>query len=157
MYLAEVSLELDYPSTITIVQGCLILFCTLYLDARKTRLDKNIFKRELFESVNARYSVLNGKLQALSKKPSVEGTEINLDGAYDYLNLCAEEYYWYKKGLVDSEVWECWYQGMLSWYSELAILQKLVEFEQQKKTKYYNEEFLTIFTRNLPRCSSPRL
>jgi len=31
---------------------------------------------------------------------------------YDYFNLCAEEYLYYKSGYIDSNVWESWTQGM---------------------------------------------
>jgi hypothetical protein len=31
---------------------------------------------------------------------------------YDYFNLCAEEYLYFKSGYVDAEVWQSWLRGM---------------------------------------------
>lgn len=30
-----------------------------------------------------------------------------------YFNLCSEEYYLYKKGLISKEVWELWREGII--------------------------------------------
>lgn len=32
----------------------------------------------------------------------------------DYFNMCAEQYLWYSKGLVSSQVWKAWKSGIIA-------------------------------------------
>jgi len=67
----------------------------------------------LFRDFNARYDDLNDRLNALLLR---DGTLL-LSGEdkqvlYDYFNLCAEEYLFFKSGYIDTEVWRSWLRGM---------------------------------------------
>ena len=67
----------------------------------------------LFRNFNARYDDLNDKLNALLSRSGVlllSGEDKQL--LYDYFNLCAEEYLFFKSGYIDTEVWRSWLQGM---------------------------------------------
>ena len=47
----------------------------------------------------------------------------------DYFNLCAEEYYWYKKGRIDDTIWKSWQAGMNSWYTNKPVIKEAWEKE----------------------------
>lgn len=68
-----------------------------------------------------------------------------LDPVYDYLNLCSEEYYWYKKNFVDEDVWQCWLSGMQKWYASSFFIENIVKDEKKKEASYYNSDFLDLF------------
>lgn len=65
----------------------------------------------LFRDFNARYDLLNNRLNALLIKDGALTYE-DEQLLYDYFNLCAEEYLYFKSGYVDSEVWLSWLKGM---------------------------------------------
>ena len=50
-----------------------------------------------------------------------------------YFDLCSEEYFLYKKGHLNEEVWEEWEEGMKSAFRKKAIL----KYWQERKTSYY--------------------
>lgn len=67
----------------------------------------------LFREFNARYDRLNDRLNALALKEGsllLEAEDKQL--LYDYFNLCAEEYLYFKSGYIDAQVWRSWLNGM---------------------------------------------
>jgi hypothetical protein len=67
----------------------------------------------LFREFNARYDALNSGLNELLKRDGsllLSGKDEQL--LFDYFNLCAEEYLYFKSGYIDPEVWKSWVQGM---------------------------------------------
>jgi hypothetical protein len=67
----------------------------------------------LFRDFNARYDDLNDRLNALLLRDGallLSGEDKQL--LYDYFNLCAEEYLFFKSGYIDTEVWQSWLRGM---------------------------------------------
>ena len=67
----------------------------------------------LFRDFNARYDRLNDKLNALLLRDgALLLTTEDKQLLYDYFNLCAEEYLYFKSGYVDTEVWYSWLRGM---------------------------------------------
>ncbi|MBK8516192.1 MAG: hypothetical protein IPL55_07840 [Saprospiraceae bacterium] len=54
----------------------------------------------------------------------------------DYLNLCAEEYLWYKKGRIDTEVWSAWKAGMIYYFKQDAFKDD-IEKQKVQKDSYY--------------------
>lgn len=68
---------------------------------------------ELFREFNTRYDTLNNKLNELVAsrgEPIVDPEQIRT--LNDYFNLCAEEYFYFRAGYIDSEVWQSWLRGM---------------------------------------------
>lgn len=65
-----------------------------------------------------------------------------INSIHDYINLCAEEYYWYKKGMVDEDVWCCWHKGMINWYRNSFFIKKVVDNEISKNAAYYSDDFI---------------
>lgn len=77
---------------------------------------------DLFRDFNARYDKLNEKLNAIYAQRPIEmlwPTEHQV--LYDYFNLCAEEYLYFKAGYIDKDVWNSWLQGMAHFASNKEI------------------------------------
>ena len=67
----------------------------------------------LFRDFNARYDRLNNRLDTLLVKDgALMLTNEDKQLLYDYFNLCAEEYLYFKSGYIDAEVWLSWLKGM---------------------------------------------
>lgn len=68
---------------------------------------------ELFRQFNERYDRLNDSLNQIVVRGddamfSVEEKQV----LFDYFNLCAEEYLYYKAGYIDAAAWGAWARGM---------------------------------------------
>lgn len=68
---------------------------------------------DLFHQFNERYNRLNDKLNDIVSREqhsmlSAEDRQV----LFDYFNLCAEEYLYFKSGYIDREVWQSWVSGM---------------------------------------------
>jgi hypothetical protein len=92
-----------------------------------TEQDK--IQMHLVELFNEKYKNINGiildivnidnKLASIDKK-------INSDAIQDYLNLCAEEYYWYKRGRLSSDIFRAWEYGMITNLVNLSMHTEIV-------------------------------
>jgi hypothetical protein len=68
---------------------------------------------ELFRQFNERYDTLNGELNRIATAQNVSILDQDSKQVlFDYFNLCAEEYLYYKTGFIDPEVWRSWASGM---------------------------------------------
>ena len=68
---------------------------------------------ELFRQFNSMYDELNEDLNRIAAASDV--TMLGLKDKqvlFDYFNLCAEEYLYFKSGFIDPEVWNAWVNGM---------------------------------------------
>jgi hypothetical protein len=106
--------------------------------------------KELFKEFNKRYDKLNGKLYFIIESQisheEYSLTQLDKNVLYDFFNLCAEEFFWYKKGRIDPKLWKSWNAGMNFWFSHQVIKDLWLEEMKSKtgKTSYYlekNEEF----------------
>jgi hypothetical protein len=99
--------------TSAIIGACGVLATHIYNKKKQKIEDDNMFK-SLFESFNKRYdNKLNDLLNELkSDNEKVIELQHN-DLIIDYLNLCAEEYLWYKKGRITADVWDAWKAGIV--------------------------------------------
>jgi hypothetical protein len=98
------------------------------------------FFKELFTEFNARFDNLNEALNEI-----IEGkTLVKIDGISkthkaiirDYLNLCAEEYLWYKKGRIEPAVWQAWSEGM-RFYLNITNFKAVYHKQRDERTSYY--------------------
>ena len=90
--------------------------------AQKQHLEETRLFKELFCDFNARYDRMNEQLYALLDAPPDQAlTRDESSFLYDYFNLCAEEYLYYRKGYIDLEVWIAWQNGMKIFYSNPRI------------------------------------
>jgi hypothetical protein len=67
-------------------------------------------------------------------------SQTDCDILIDYFNLCGEEYLYYRLGYIFPEVWQAWYNGMLSFYKKNPRIRAL--WEQELETgSYYGLHF----------------
>jgi hypothetical protein len=79
----------------------------------RQHLDETRLFKELFVDFNARYDKLNDRLNAILSGPHEgELSQNDCELLFSYFNLCAEEYFFYKAGYVDQDVWKSWCRGM---------------------------------------------
>jgi hypothetical protein len=73
----------------------------------RQHLDEAKLFKELFVEFNTRYDALNDNLNVILFGPS-EGllSPDEREYLFDYFNLCAEEYFFYRAGYIDCRVWE---------------------------------------------------
>lgn len=155
----------------TLIAAALGGLIAAWFNLSKINLDRRVFKRELFEKFNRRYDDLNDKLLRLShwefetkrqhqaengksledlweelfeSDPCIKPDEVVVIA--DYINLCSEEYYWFKHGFVENDVWKCWYGGMMQWYADSFFVRRIVNREMKNNAPYYNKDFLAIWT-----------
>jgi hypothetical protein len=99
--------------------------------------EENRVEKELFEKFNDRYDKYNDVFNLLRKETSPNDIyknenldeetsknnhlKLNITSServenliIDYFNLCAEEYLWYKRGLISNSIWDAWKAGMKS-------------------------------------------
>src|ERR1700730_1649451 len=88
----------------------------------RQHLDEAKLFKELFVEFNARYDALNDDLNAILFGPP-EGllSSDEREHIFNYFNLCAEEYFFYKAGYIDRHVWGSWYRGMNVFFKQPRI------------------------------------
>ena len=97
--------------------------------------------KELFIAFNQRYDErFNNILNDIDAKTQLQEayilTESEKNLVVDYLNLCAEEYLWYKKQRIDKSAWLSCENGMI-YYLKIRPIKEIVEREKQQKDSYY--------------------
>lgn len=103
--LSRLNLDFFLSATSTIGAFCYFLY---------SQYNKNtdIFIR-LFNEFNLRYNTLNNGLNELFIKDiNIPFSDKDKNLLFDYFNLCAEEYLFFKSGYIDNEVWLSWLKGM---------------------------------------------
>jgi hypothetical protein len=90
----------------------------------------------LFRDFTARYDRLNNRLNAMILRDGVtllSGEDKLL--LYDYFNLCAEEYLYFKSGYIDIEVWQAWLRGM-GYFASNSEIRRLWQGELDSDSYY---------------------
>lgn len=91
---------------------------------------------ELFREFNVRYDHLNNDLNALLLNDDTALLSFkDRQLLYDYFNLCAEEYLYFKAGYIDANVWQAWLRGM-GYFASNSEIRNLWENEL-KSGSYY--------------------
>lgn len=138
---------LDYDEKILL--GSIGIVVTFYFGISKTQMENDRFFKELFRDFNLRYTALNECLYDIinSGKELEELSFKEKDKVYDYFNLCAEEYYWYKKNRISPTVWKSWKNGMDFWYSKPIIKEMWKEemANSNSRESYYMESNENFF------------
>lgn len=92
--------------------------------------------KELFTEFNRRYDSLNDVLNEIVGRPApFELSARDKRKLYDYFNLCAEEFYFYRTGYIPKEVWDSWRSGIRIFIQSPAILDLLGS--EMKTGSYY--------------------
>lgn len=98
---------------------------------------------DVFRQFNERYDHLNKDMNRIREsgtiQPAVE-TEKMLPAQdkqilFDYFNLCAEEYLYFKSGYIDKQVWHSWCCGM-AFFAESKEVRRLWEAELKSQSYY---------------------
>ena len=110
-------------------------FLSFVYFAHTQKLEEVKLFKELFKEFNERYDRLNAPLDRIlhgNNNDALNAAE--LDTLYDYFNLCAEEFFYYKHGYIDRQVWKAWSNGMKLFFSNPRI-SKL--WQKERKTESY--------------------
>jgi hypothetical protein len=107
---------------VTAILGLSVLGSTIIFNRSQSKIEKHRLQKQLFGEFNKRYEILNDHLETITKYDSLEHLKDSKPKKYlflrnklnDYFNLCAEEYYWHKKGRIDENLWKSWEVGMNS-------------------------------------------
>ncbi|MGI0105612.1 hypothetical protein [Salinimicrobium sp. WS361] len=154
MWYQNLSLWIDVSKIIApVALGILVWLSTRKYNKTQINLANDKLQKELFTEFNERYDRLNESLEELVKYDTLEelkNCETGNDLYYslsDYFNLCAEEYYWHKKGRIDELIWTSWKKGMDSWYDNNPIIQEAWnnEIEQYGRTAFYMDSNDRLF------------
>lgn len=137
----------------SIILGIFGIIITFVYSHKSKSLNDDILFKELFGKFNERYDSLNDKLQRViddSEKSELTIKHLNektIQGSnktykqvlIDYFNLCAEEYFWNRKGRIDPIVWKSWNTGMKYWYKSKLLQNFWIE---EKKNNGYESYYL---------------
>jgi hypothetical protein len=108
---------------------------------RQYNIENDKIFKELFSSFNQKYdekfnNTLNFIDNESAKNKNFQLSDIMIFTLNDYLNLCAEEYLWYKKGRIEEDVWKSWQNGM-KYYLNIPCIKKFIEEQKNQKDSYY--------------------
>lgn len=123
---------LNPDSKIEIVLGVIGLFMTLVISLNQYWIEYDKMFKELFQDFNIKFNKLN---KYLNKIP-IELSDNKDDIIQKYLNLCSEEYLWYKKDRIDKEVWDAWKIGM-EFYLKNPNIKRVFNDEKKYNVSYY--------------------
>lgn len=103
---------------------------------QKQKLEEMRLFRELFKECNARYDAMNEALAAIVKKGDTELSSEERLKVVDYLNLCGEEYLYFRRGYIEPSVWQAWHNGMQIIVAAPPI--KRVWLDEKSSGSYYD-------------------
>jgi hypothetical protein len=115
--------------------GGIATLLSLYFSIINYHQTSDRFFKELFTDFNDRYNKLNNFLN------SVEDNQVltlqQEQYVIDYLNLCAEEYLWVKKGRIPSNIWKSWKNGIRIYLLKKPIKELFDKERELWKSSYY--------------------
>ncbi len=124
--------KLDWKLTITLVAS---IISSIYF-VEKQKLEQMEFFIKLFTECNKRYDMLNENLnEILQENQQKELSSGQVDLLYNYFNLCAEEYLFYKEGFIYPEVWRSWGNGMRVFFKDKRIME--IWQREERSGSYY--------------------
>ncbi len=148
-YYALISLTVFLGSVLSFLFGSLTWQGLVAIEAgvvsfavglQKQQLEEMRLFRELFETFNERYDSQNEVLNGIFRgPPEAPLTEREIDALFNYFNLCAEEYFYFKEGFIHPEVWQAWKNGMRYFRKNPRI--KLRWDDELRTDSYYGLNF----------------
>ncbi|MEZ5031889.1 MAG: hypothetical protein R2787_10855 [Saprospiraceae bacterium] len=98
--------------------------------------DQDKMQLELIILFNNKYDLLNDKLfDIINKVNNLESTCKDSDPRktfQDYLNLCAEEYFWYKRARLSKQIFKSWECGMIININKICKIQEMKFFIKEE-------------------------
>jgi hypothetical protein len=117
---------------LSIIGGIAAFFHFLY-SQHNSNTDRFI---KLFQEFNARFDKINDHLNRIYLSSTIPvSDERDLQALYDYFNLCAEEYLYFKSGYIDREVWNSWLAGM-RYFAENPEIRRVWQREVRQGSYY---------------------
>jgi hypothetical protein len=117
------------------------IFISLYFGILKERNENDRIFKDLFESFNNKYNgEMNDLFNELRRNPEQSIESINENGKniiIDYFNLCSEEYLWYTKGRIPTNVWKAWKHGIIQNISIQQVKDLYREEIKHSEKSYY--------------------
>ena len=95
------------------------------------------FLMELLKTFNERYDGMNDGLQNAIRSPKAF-TDADKDLFIDYVNLCAEEWLFWKDGYIYDAVWNAWENGMRQYAKDPRV--KELWLLERESNSYYGFE-----------------
>jgi predicted NAD/FAD-binding protein len=120
-------------ATVATVVGALL---SVAYFLQKQKLEEMRLFREIFKECNARYDNMNEQLAVIASKASEDLSRQDRNQIVDYLNLCGEEYLYFKRGYVEPSVWAAWQNGMEAVVAAPSI--RAVWETERKTGSYYD-------------------
>lgn len=103
--------------------------------------EHNKMEKELFDAFNKKYDEkFNDRLMKIKKDGLKDEDEALLA---DYLNMCSEEYLWYKKNLISFDVWEAWRSGIIVHINDIPSLKAL--WHKEMKDSKTQESYYGLY------------
>lgn len=121
------------------IVGVLILYFGILYNILTYKISADKFSKELFNEFNKRFDDMNEGLNQIIDPNHNSFRTMGLipkEQIIDYLNLCSEEYYWYRKGRIDFLVWKSWKKGMI-YYLKNPAFKAVVDDQRKEKDSYY--------------------
>ena len=114
---------------------------SLSLGIRQYRTENDKLFKDLFYDFNKKYdSTFNNILNSIDIEFRENGNyEISTNDKkiiIDYINMCAEEYLWYSKNRIPSEVWNSWKNGMI-YFMNIKPINEIVINQKIQKDSFY--------------------
>ena len=114
---------------------------SISIGLRQYNIENDRMFKELFTSFNTKYDekfndVLNIIDNKFNSKKGYKLSPKKILILNDYLNLCAEEYLWYKKGRIDEDAWKSWEVGM-KYYLNIPVIYEFISNQINQKDSYY--------------------
>jgi hypothetical protein len=114
---------------------------TFAFGIRQYEMENDRIFKELFTAFNLKYDekfndTLNSIDIEFKNNSAYRVNEKDTKLIIDYLNLCAEEFLWFKKGRISDEVWSAWKSGM-SYFLSLGPIVEIVKNESKLDLSYY--------------------
>jgi hypothetical protein len=121
----------NWQIVVTAMGGAL----SLVYFVQKQKLEELRLFKELFVEFNARYDGLQNRLLSIAQRTDGELSSEESLVVYQYFNLCAEEFLFYRLGYIDPAAWFAWQNGMRSYLANPRI-RRLWE-KDVKSNSYY--------------------
>lgn len=120
----------------TMAISLVAILISYWFQYHRKKLANDRMLKELFKEFNERYDKLNNDLNKVSRMSIEEWSSLYKEEmttlysvVIDYFNICAEEYYWYKRKKISPKIWKSWSRGMNDIYNRSEVIRLLWEME----------------------------
>jgi hypothetical protein len=128
-----------FNGNIEILGAVMATGISISFGVRQYKIENDKVFKELFKEFNNRYdTVFNDFLNKLYEEKEIK-LVLDLNEklkVIDYINMCSEEYLWYKKGRIPEEVWKAWKNGIIH-YAQIPSINNVFKEQYSQRDSYY--------------------